>query len=102
MTMIAYTRSAHITREAGFKSKRFSNIKTSYQAQAPIGHIPQTGTRQTMCGKPMYEQIEVDDGIDIKICKVCQSHLRSTALKFPGCDLVLALLGNKLLPAPEY
>lgn len=100
--MIAYTRAAHQTREAGFKSKRFGSVKTAYTAMAPVGHIPQTGTRETMCGKSMYEQIEVDAGIDVKICKVCQSRLRRTVLKFPGSALVLALLGNNLLPAGDH
>lgn len=102
MTMVAYTHStSRKTKGERFKPHNGGAMK-SFQAIMPLAHIPQTGTRETMCGRPMYEQAEVNEDAQIKVCKICQSRLQRMIIKFPGSDLVRSLLGNNLLPAADH
>lgn len=101
MTMIAYTHStSRITKGDRYKNLSYGGVRRGIQETIPTAHIPQTGTRETMCGRPVYEQVDVEEDANIKVCKVCQNRLRLTALKFPRSELVRSLLGNNLLPAP--
>lgn len=101
--MVAYTHStSRVTKGERVKNLSWGGVRKSEQAIMPTAHIPQTGTRETMCGRPMYEQVDVDSEASIKMCKTCQNRLGRLVLKMPGSDLVRSLLGNNLLPAADH
>lgn len=105
MAALGYTRLSHNLREAGFRTKRYQEVKRpkSRNSIAPAAHIPQgMFAKESLCGKYLAEIIEVEYETNVKVCKVCQARVRSLFQRLPGCTLLQEIFGNKLLPAGDY
>lgn len=103
MAEIGYAYTAHLKREAGHREKRYSSVKSSENSVMPTAHIPEgLFARQSMCGRPLTEVVEVEDGAQVKMCKVCQSRVQRLFQRVPGSRLLQEIFGNKLLPAADH